>query len=93
MLALIREGAMVLEEGIALRAGDVDVVWLNGYGFPRRLGGPMHQADVMGLPIVLQRLNQWARHDPLDAALWRPPELIERLAREGRRLADLDAAL
>jgi hypothetical protein len=53
----------------------------------------MHLADVMGLPIVLQRLNQWARHDPLDAALWRPPELIERLAREGRRFADLDAAL
>jgi 3-hydroxyacyl-CoA dehydrogenase len=93
MLALIREGAMVLEEGIALRAGDVDVVWLNGYGFPRRLGGPMYQADVMGLPIVLQRLIKWARHDPLDAALWRPPGLIERLAREGRRFADLDAAL
>jgi len=77
ILSLINVGAMVLEEGIAACAGDIDVVWTSGYGFPRHLGGPMFHADTLGLSHVLQRIRLY--HKKL-GYYWRPAELIERLA-------------
>jgi 3-hydroxyacyl-CoA dehydrogenase len=57
---LVNEGARILEEGIAYRAGDIDVVWIDGYGFPAVKGGPMHMADVLGLPHIEARLDRYA---------------------------------
>ncbi|MFM7848692.1 MAG: 3-hydroxyacyl-CoA dehydrogenase NAD-binding domain-containing protein [Rubrivivax sp.] len=91
LLALINEGAALLAEGVALRAGDIDTVWLHGYGFPRWKGGPMHHADTLGLPQVLARLELWARRCPDDRALWQPAPLLASLAHRGRRFADLAA--
>ena len=56
---MINEGARILEEGIALRASDIDVVWIYGYGFPRGKGGPMFFADLEGLPRIVERLEHW----------------------------------
>ena len=93
LLALINEGAALLDEGIALRAGDIDTVWLNGYGFPRWKGGPMHHADALGLRRVLELLAHWAWQCPDDRDLWQPAPLLANLAQQGRRFADLDADL
>lgn len=76
LLALINVGTMVLEEGIAARAADIDVVWTNGYGFPRHLGGPMFYADTLGLQHVADRIRYY--HQRL-GHYWRPTELILRL--------------
>jgi 3-hydroxyacyl-CoA dehydrogenase len=79
--ALINEGAKILEEGIALRASDVDLVWVHGYGFPRYRGGPMFYADCVGVKKVYERVKRF--YD--DQGEWmRPAPLLERLAREGR---------
>ncbi|HXY50373.1 MAG TPA: 3-hydroxyacyl-CoA dehydrogenase NAD-binding domain-containing protein [Terriglobales bacterium] len=80
VLALVNVGAMVLEEGIAARAADIDVVWTSGYGFPRHLGGPMFYADTLGLAHVAERLHHY--HAKL-GHYWRPAELIGRLAASG----------
>jgi 3-hydroxyacyl-CoA dehydrogenase len=93
LLALINEGAALLDEGIALRPGDIDTVWLNGYGFPRWKGGPMHHADTLGLQKVLDLLAHWAGQCPDDRDLWQPAPLLAKLAQQGRRFADLDADL
>jgi 3-hydroxyacyl-CoA dehydrogenase len=77
LLALINVGAMVLEEGIASRASDIDVVWTSGYGFPRHLGGPMFYADTLGLGHVAKRIRYY--HENL-GHYWRLAGLIERLA-------------
>ena len=77
VLAMINEGARILDEGIALRAGDIDVVMVNGYGFPRWRGGPMFMADQMGAAEVLRRIEMHARDD---AYFWKPSPLLERLA-------------
>jgi 3-hydroxyacyl-CoA dehydrogenase len=79
-LALINVGAMVLEEGIASRASDIDVVWTSGYGFPRHLGGPMFYADTLGLDHVAKRIRYY--HERL-GHYWRPAKLIEELAADG----------
>jgi len=85
---LINEAARILEEGIAQRPGDIDVVWVNGYGFPRVRGGPMQFADETGLARVLERLQQFARqHGPL---YWTPAPLIERLVAENATFATLN---
>ena len=78
--ALVNEGARVLEEGIAARAGDIDVVYLTGYGFPRARGGPMFYADQVGLERVLRRIREFARNPHGDPAFWRPAPLLERRA-------------
>jgi hypothetical protein len=57
---LINEGASILEEGIAYRPGDIDVVWVAGYGFPHHRGGPMFMADAIGLPVIVERLAHYA---------------------------------
>jgi len=87
ILSLINVGAMVLEEGIAARAADIDVVWTSGYGFPRHLGGPMFYADTLGLSHVLQRIRHY--HEKL-GHYWRPAPLIERLAAAGSSFEQWD---
>jgi len=84
MYALINEGARILEEGIALRSGDIDVVYLTGYGFPRFRGGPMCYADEIGLAKIVRRMATFETEsgDPF----WRPAGLISRLVDEGRGL-------
>ena len=81
MTALANEGARVLEEGFATRASDIDVVYVNGFGFPRHRGGPMFYADTVGLPAVLARVNEYRRQF---GDYWRPALLLERLTAEGR---------
>jgi 3-hydroxyacyl-CoA dehydrogenase len=79
--ALANEGARVLEEGFASRAGDIDVIYCYGFGFPRYRGGPMFYAETVGLPTVLARVREYrARFGDY----WRPAPLIERLVSEGR---------
>jgi len=87
LLALINVGAMVVEEGIARSAADIDVVWTSGYGFPRHLGGPMFYADTLGLPHVADRIRYY--HERL-GHYWRPAELILRLAAENSSFERLD---
>ena len=87
MLSLINAGAMVLEEGIASRASDIDVVWTSGYGFPRHLGGPMFYADTMGLGNVAERIRHY--HGML-GHYWRPTRLIENLAAENSTFEQYD---
>ena len=85
--ALVNEGARVLDEGYALRAADIDVIYLTGYGFPAWRGGPMFYADRVGLKHVYERVA--AFHRELGDR-WRPAPLLERLAREGRTFQELD---
>ena len=80
--ALVNEGARILEEGIALRASDIDMVYLTGYGFPLHRGGPMLYADTVGLPQVLEAIRGFARGRHGEA--WTPAPLLERLAAEGK---------
>jgi len=85
MSALANEGARVLEEGFALRPGDIDVIYCYGFGFPRHRGGPMFYADTIGLPTVLARVREYrARFGDY----WAPAPLLERLVAEGRGLYD-----
>jgi len=82
--ALVNEGAKIVEEGIASRASDVDIVYLAGYGFPAWRGGPMHYAQSRGLYNVVQAMEQFAANPHDDAAFWQPAPLLARLAAEGR---------
>jgi 3-hydroxyacyl-CoA dehydrogenase len=86
LFALINEGAKILEEGIAQRASDIDVIYINGYGFPAHQGGPMFYADSLGLDQVYARISAFHKEH---GAWWKPAPLLERLAREGRKFADL----
>jgi 3-hydroxyacyl-CoA dehydrogenase len=79
---MINEGAKILEEAIATRASDIDVVWINGYGWPVYRGGPMHYGESLGLDHVLERLVAYRREFGDDFA---PSPLLERLARENGR--------
>ena len=81
--ALVNEGARILEEGIAARASDIDIVYLNGYGFPLHRGGPMLYADTVGLPNVLRSLRRFAAEPGADAS-WQPAPLLLRLAEAGQ---------
>ncbi len=89
MLALVNEGAKILEEGIALRASDIDVVYVYGYAFPVHRGGPMFWADSRGLDAVLADIT--AFHAAGYGDVWRPAPLIERLAAAGKSFGDHDA--
>ncbi len=81
LYALVNEGARILEEGFALRPVDIDIIYLNGYGFPPHRGGPMFHADLAGLKNVLARIREFeARH----GKLWAPAPLLVRLAGEGK---------
>ncbi len=88
IFALVNEGAKILEEGIAQRSSDIDVIYLNGYGFPAFRGGPMFYADSVGLDKVLARVKE------LHARCgdwWKPAPLLEKLAAEGRTFTDWQA--
>ncbi len=86
---LVNEGARILEEGFALRAVDIDMIYVAGYGFPTYRGGPMWYADTVGLANVYNRIRQFeARH----GKLWEPAPLLRRLAEEGKKFADSTAS-
>ena len=84
ILALVNEGAKILQEGIALRASDIDVVYLTGYGFPPYRGGPMHHADSLGLYNVVRSMRRLAKNPHGDGAAWEPAPLLAKLAAEGK---------
>ena len=90
--ALVNEGARILEEGIAMRSSDIDMVYLNGYGFPLHRGGPMLYADTVGLYNVSRRMRAFAQNPLTDRKFWQPAKLIEKLAAEGASFAQWDAA-
>jgi 3-hydroxyacyl-CoA dehydrogenase len=83
IFALVNEGARIVEEGIALRASDIDVVYLAGYGFPVYRGGPMLYADMVGLYNVVRSIERFAAQPGGDATFWQPAALLSRLAAEG----------
>jgi 3-hydroxyacyl-CoA dehydrogenase len=82
--SLVNEGARIVEEGIALRASDIDMVYLTGYGFPLWRGGPMNYADTVGLWNVVQAMKKFAQNPADDQAFWQPAPLLARLAAEGK---------
>jgi len=86
--ALVNEGAKILEEGIALRAGDIDVIYLYGYGFPAHRGGPMWYGDAVGLKKVYDRISHFEQQH---GALWRPAPLLRQLTEQGKSFADHEA--
>jgi len=86
--ALINEGARILEDGIAIRAVDIDITYIYGYGFPAWRGGPMFYADTVGLPNVLMRIQELERKHGSD--LWSPAPLLARLANESQTFTGLD---
>jgi 3-hydroxyacyl-CoA dehydrogenase len=87
--ALVNEGARILEEGFALRAVDIDIIYLNGYGFPAYRGGPMWHAGTVGLRQVYERIREFeSRH----GHWWKPAPLLEKLAAEGKTFAEWDHA-
>ncbi|MDA8521267.1 3-hydroxyacyl-CoA dehydrogenase NAD-binding domain-containing protein [Acidovorax sp. NCPPB 4044] len=85
--ALVNEGAKILEEGIASKSGDIDMVYLTGYGFPIHRGGPMHYASEVGLFNVAQSMQRFAQNPLDDASAWEPAPLLARLAAEGKAFA------
>jgi 3-hydroxyacyl-CoA dehydrogenase len=84
--AMVNEAANILEEGIALRASDIDMVYLTGYGFPAYRGGPMFYADTVGLDKVLKSIEGFQKG--YQGAAWKPAPLLVKLAKEGRRFND-----
>ena len=88
MTAMISEAVRVLEEGIALRPIDIDAVFLNGYGFPRFRGGPLHTADVIGAGELVRRIEEYAKED---AYYWKVPALLRQIAETGGTFAEMNA--
>jgi len=86
--ALVNEGARILEQGYALRAVDIDIIYLNGYGFPAYRGGPMWYADTVGLKKVYQRICEFQKQH---GELWTPAPLLQRLAEQNKTFAELDS--
>jgi 3-hydroxyacyl-CoA dehydrogenase len=82
--ALVNEGAKIVDEGIALRASDIDMVYLTGYGFPLHRGGPMCYADTVGLYNVAATMKRFAQNPADDASFWQPAPLLAKLAAEGK---------
>ncbi len=82
--ALVNEGAHIVEEGIASRASDIDMVYLTGYGFPIHRGGPMQYADTVGLFNVVQSMQRFAQNPLDDAKFWQPAPLLAKLVAEGK---------
>ena len=86
IFALANEGFRILEEGIAQRPGDIDIVYLYGYGFPAWRGGPMHYVESVGLDKVLARIEEF--RERFGDENWAPAPLLEKLVAEGRSLRD-----
>ncbi|MCS7026997.1 MAG: 3-hydroxyacyl-CoA dehydrogenase NAD-binding domain-containing protein [Bryobacteraceae bacterium] len=90
LYTLVNEGARILEEKIALRSSDIDIVYVYGYGFPAHRGGPMFYADSVGLSAVLERVREFhAQH----GSRWQPAPLLERLAGQGRGFSSIDTSI
>jgi 3-hydroxyacyl-CoA dehydrogenase len=85
LYALVNEGARILEEGFALRAADIDIIYLNGYGYPAYRGGPMWYADTVGLKKVYERVCEFHRQH---GETWEPAPLLKQLAEQGKSFAD-----
>jgi 3-hydroxyacyl-CoA dehydrogenase len=85
LYALVNEGARILEEGIALRASDIDIIYINGYGFPAHRGGPMWYADSVGLKQVYDRISEFHRQH---GEIWQPAPLLKQLAEQGKTFAE-----
>jgi 3-hydroxyacyl-CoA dehydrogenase len=83
---MINEGARILEEGIASRPSDIDIIWINGYGWPAWTGGPMHYADTVGLKHIAERLAHYA--EQTDDETLKPAALLQKLAAEGQGFAE-----
>ena len=88
ILALVNEGARILEEGVAQRSGDMDIVYINGYGFPIWRGGPMFYANQLGLSEVINKMNDFSE---LDAHFWKPAPLLRKLADESGTFGEAPA--
>ena len=86
MTALANEGANILAEGYALRPGDIDVIYVHGFGFPRYRGGPMFYADTVGTATVLARVKEYRAKF---GDYWKPSALLEKLAGEGKGFYDI----
>ncbi|MFZ2305937.1 MAG: 3-hydroxyacyl-CoA dehydrogenase NAD-binding domain-containing protein [Rhodoferax sp.] len=84
VFSLVNEAAHILQEGIANKASDIDIVYIFGYGFPAHRGGPMNYADQVGLFNVVQAMNRFAQNPLDDAKFWQPAPLLARLAAEGK---------
>jgi 3-hydroxyacyl-CoA dehydrogenase len=84
VFSLVNEGARILEEGIAARASDIDIVYITGYGFPVHRGGPMLYADQVGLFNVVQAMKRFQKNPRDDAKFWEPAALLVKLASEGK---------
>ena len=84
VFALVNEGARIVEEGIAARASDIDMVYITGYGFPIHRGGPMLYADQVGLFNVVQAMKRFAQNPNADPDFWKPAPLLAKLACEGK---------
>jgi 3-hydroxyacyl-CoA dehydrogenase len=85
LYALVNEGAQVLEEGYALRAVDIDIIYLNGYGFPKYRGGPMWHADTVGLNRVYERICEFHK---VHGETWQPAPLLKQLADQGGKFSE-----
>jgi 3-hydroxyacyl-CoA dehydrogenase len=85
LYALVNEGARILEEGIALRASDIDIIYINGYGFPAHRGGPMWYADAVGLKQVYGQVSEFHRQQ---GEIWQPAPLLKQLAEQGKKFAE-----
>src|SRR4029079_1741403 len=86
ILPMVNEGAKILEEGKAIRASDIDIIWINGYNWPAYRGGPMFYADQIGLADVLTRLQEL---EATAGPQWKPAGMLDRVVAEGRRFADV----
>ena len=84
VFSLVNEAAHILEEGIAAKASDIDIVYIFGYGFPAHRGGPMLYADQIGLFNVVQAMDRFAKNPLDDASFWKPAPLLARLVAEGK---------
>jgi 3-hydroxyacyl-CoA dehydrogenase len=85
---MVNEAARILEEGIAYRASDIDVIWTSGYGFPDHRGGPMFLADELGIGRIVERLEYFGRERGNRLGYWTPAPLLAELARTGKRLSE-----
>ena len=86
ILALINEGADILSEGVAQRAADIDVVYINGYGFPIWRGGPMHHANALGLDVVIEKLEKYREITGSD--VYKPSQMLLKLSKDGLKLGE-----
>ena len=87
LYGMINEGARILEEGVALRAADIDVIYMNGYGFPTWRGGPMFYAETVGLPKILERVTAFYKEH---GDRWKPADLLRRLSETGKTFQHYD---